>query len=135
MIQLLIRHGGDIHGSSRNGVSCFHLACVSGNIEVVQYLLVEHGFDCRIKSSASGSQPIHVATNAGHRHVVEYLMTVCGVDPTAQDRNGENCLTLAIKNRKRDVAIWLIRTGKFPLVQTIHRRGFNYFSYAIVKGQ
>ena len=56
---------------------------MSGNLEVVQYLLVEHRFDVRIKSSASGSQPIHVATNAGHRHVVEYLITVCGCDPTA----------------------------------------------------
>ena len=111
------------------------MACVSGNLNVVQYLLVEHKFDPRIKSAASGSQPIHVATNAGHRHVVEYLVTICGCDPVAEDRNGENCLTLAIKNRKREVAAYLISTGKFPLVQSIHRRGFNYFAYAVVKGQ
>lgn len=58
-----------------------------------------------------------------------------GVDVLTEDLNEENCLTLAIKNRKRDVALWLVNLNKFPLHQVIARRGFNYFAYALVKGQ
>ena len=56
-------------------------------------------------------------------------------DPLDEDKNGENCLTLAIKNRKRDMALWLLKIDRFRLEQTISKRGFNYFSYALVKGQ
>ena len=135
ILKLLVSFGGDVRASSRNGVTCLHLACVSGNLDVVKYLLLVHDFDCRIKSASSGSQPIHVATNAGNLDIVQYLVQVCSVDPLAEDRNGENCLTLAIKNKKREIGEWLVNTGNFPLHEQINRRDFNYFAYALVKGQ
>ena len=120
---------------SKNGVTCLHLACISGSLPLVKYLINEQEIDCRIKSRASKSQPIHVATNAGNLEIVEYLMQMHGCDPTEEDRNGENCLTLAIKNRMREVAIALIKSDRFPLAQPIENRGFNYFAYSLVKGQ
>lgn len=55
MLKLLMLYGADVRSMSRNGVTCLHLACVSGSLDVVKYLLLEHDFDCRIKSAASGS--------------------------------------------------------------------------------
>ncbi len=75
-----------------------------------------------------------MATNAGHKHVVEYLIKEKGISALVEDKNKENCLTLAIKNRKRDVALWLVNLNKFPLHEIIARTGFNYFAYALVKG-
>ena len=75
-----------------------------------------------------------MATNAGNVRVVEYLIREKGCDPRIEDRNYENCLTLAIKNRKREMASYLVKTGKFKLESVIRRRGFNYFAYALVKG-
>lgn len=66
---------------------------------------------------------------------MQYLVTVCDVSPLVEDKNGENCLTLAIKNRKRDAAMWLVNLNQFAFEQIIPRRGFNYFAYALVKGQ
>lgn len=94
-------------------MTCLHLACISGNLEIVRYLVEEHNFDCCIRTLASNSEPIHVAVSAGNRAIVEYLVNECDVDPLSEDRNGENCLTLAIKNRKRDVGIWLVGTCRF----------------------
>ena len=108
---------------------------MSGNLEIVKFLIDEQGFDPQIKSQASKSQPIHVATNAGNVQIVDYLVREKGCDPKEEDRNFENCLTLAIKNRKREMASYLIKTGQFKLDQVIRRRGFNYFAYALVKGQ
>ena len=110
------------------------MASVSGKIDLVEYLIDVQNMDPKIRSTASESQPIHVATNAGHIHIVEYLMRVHGCDPTDEDKNEENCLTLAIKNKKREMAIWLVKTDRFPLDEET-RRGFNYFAYALVKGQ
>lgn len=78
---------------------------------------------------------MHLATNAGHIHIVEYLISEHGCDPRDEDRNSENCLTLAIKNRKREMALWLVKTDRFELNEVIEKRGFNYFAYALVKGQ
>ena len=75
-----------------------------------------------------------MATTAGQTHVVEYLMRHHECDPQVQDKNEENCLTLAIKNRKRDIAIWLVKQKRFPLEKVLRKRGFNYFAYALVKG-
>ena len=134
MVRLLVSHGGDLSATSRNGVTCLHLACGSGDLGVVKYLVEEQGTDARVKSRASGSAPIHVAASAGHRDVVEYLVKACGVSPLEVDRNDENCLTLAIKNRKRELAVWLVNLDVFTLTEIIPRRGFNYFAYALVKG-
>ena len=123
-----------MNACSKNGVTCLHLASVSGKIDLVEYLIDVQNMDPKIRSTASESQPIHVATNAGHIHIVEYLMRVHGCDPTDEDKNEENCLTLAIKNKKREMAIWLVKTDRFPLDEET-RRGFNYFAYALVKGQ
>lgn len=62
-------------------------------------------------------------------------MTRHGCDPLSEDKNQENCLTLAIKERKREMAIFLVNTGRFELDKILKKRGFNYFAYALVKGQ
>ena len=135
MIKLLVSFGGEVSATSTNGVSCFHLACVSGNLEVVKYLIQKHHVDFHIKSTASGSEPIHVAANAGHKNIVEFLFFDCGVDIKTEDKNGENSLSLAIKNRKTELAVWLVKTDLFKLNEIIKRSGFNYFAYALIKGQ
>ena len=86
---------------------------MSGNLELVKHLLMDQNLDPFIKSTASESQPLHLATNAGHVHIVEYLISEHQCDPLEEDKNAENCLTLAIKNRKRDMALWLLKTDRF----------------------
>lgn len=87
-----------------------------------------------MRSYSSGSKAIHVATNGGNLEVLQWLVDVKGCDPRDQDKNNENCLSLAIKNKKRNVASWLIKSNRFE-VNTVMEKGFNYFAYALVKGQ
>ena len=51
------------------------------------------------------------------------------------DLNDEDCLTLAIKDKHTRLSNYLISLGKFNLKHVKSRSGFNYFSYAVVKGQ
>lgn len=39
--------------ASKNGVTCLHLACASGNLDLVKFLVNQYSFDCGIKSTAS----------------------------------------------------------------------------------
>lgn len=115
ILKLLLQYDGDIHSTSKNGVNSLHLACVSGNLDLIKYLILDQRLDPFIKSTASESQPVHLATNAGHINVVEYLISEHRCDPLDEDKNSENCLTLAIKNRKREMALWLLKTDRFQL--------------------
>ena len=108
---------------------------MSGNLDLVKFLTVEKQIDPNLKSFSSGSKPIHVATTGGNTSIVEYLITEQGCDPLEKDKNGEDCLCLAIKNKRRAVASCLIKTNRFPLEKIMEIKGFNYFAYSLVKGQ
>ena len=56
-------------------------------------------------------------------------------DPSETDKNQEDCLTLAIKHKHLKVAQYLIQSGKFDFTKVLAVKGFNYFAYALVKGQ
>ena len=55
ILELLEEYGGDVELTSRNRVSCLHLACASGNLDLVKHLILVRGMDPQIKSHVSGS--------------------------------------------------------------------------------
>jgi ankyrin repeat protein len=57
----------DLSVKSKNGVTCLHLACAAGNLEIVQFLLNENSnhFHVGLKTKASDSSPVHVAAKGG----------------------------------------------------------------------
>lgn len=130
----LLNNGGDIHLTSKKGVTALHLASAAGHLSIVKVLVEELNFSPTVTTTLSGSQPIHSATSGKHAHIVKYFMEECGLDPTVTDKNHEDCLTLAIKQKAREVAQYLINSGKFDLKKVLEYKGFNYFAYALVKG-
>lgn len=41
IVKFLLSYGADMRAMSQNGVSCLHLAAVSGNCTLVKYLIEE----------------------------------------------------------------------------------------------
>ena len=134
ILQLLLEAGGDINVMSKKGVTALHLAAAGGHVQVVQFLINEKNLDPNCKSHASHSKPIHVASSGGHLEIIKFMVEEVNCDPCERDKNSEDCLSLAIKSKKKDVANYLIKTGKFDLLQVLELKGFNYFAYALVKG-
>ena len=97
-------------------------------------MINEKNLDPNCKSHASHSKPIHVASSGGHLEIIKFMVEEVNCDPCERDKNSEDCLSLAIKSKKKDVANYLIKTGKFDLLQVLELKGFNYFAYALVKG-
>ena len=102
---------------------------------MVKYLIQVQQLSPDIATTSSGSRPIHVASKGGHVSVVDYLIKERKCDPTIVDFNEEDCLTLSIKEKQTELSNYLVNLGKFNLKNVKERSGFNYFAYAVVKGQ
>ena len=89
----------------------------------------------KLRTIASKSLPIHVAAKGGQFEVLKYLIEEKRADPTLEDKNCEDALTIAIKSKQQGVGQYLINLQRFDLDKTNKRSGFKYFSYAVVKGQ
>eukprot|EP01125_Pyxidicula_operculata_P015566 TRINITY_DN5298_c0_g1_i1.p1 TRINITY_DN5298_c0_g1~~TRINITY_DN5298_c0_g1_i1.p1 ORF type:complete len:1157 (-),score=176.02 TRINITY_DN5298_c0_g1_i1:1379-4849(-) len=82
---------GEIYG--RTSV---HVACVSGNINIVK-LLVKYKADIKIKDSR-GWYPIHCAAFHLHLEIIEYLLKL-GHDPNVQNLDGNTCLHYIVRKK------------------------------------
>lgn len=107
MVKFLINQGANVNLTSPNGVTVLHLAAGSGSLETVQFLIEKMGHNHNISTIASKSRPVHSAAKEGHILIVKYLVER-GVDPSSEDKNGEDCLSLAIKFRHGDLQEMLI---------------------------
>lgn len=135
LLQLLLTNGGDIKATSRKGVTGLHLATATGNLSMVKHLIDEYDFDVNVATTESKSRPVHLAATGGHLQVLAHLLEERKCDPTETDKNHEDCLTLAIKHKQLKVADYLIKSERFDLTKVLAVKGFNYFAYALVKGQ
>jgi len=59
--------------ADNDGMSPFYIACLSGHIDVVQYLITTTGVQID-ETPKSGLTPLYVATREGHLDVVKYLL-------------------------------------------------------------
>jgi len=81
MFQYLIKKGADVTLKSAKGVSCLHLACAGGHLEIVSILIENNDFNPHMLTVASQSEPVHVAARGGHLSVVKYLVEQHKVNP------------------------------------------------------
>lgn len=76
-----------------------------------------------------------MAAKGGQLETLKYLIEEHGAEPQLEDKNCEDALTLAIKSKQQGVGQYLVGLNKFDMGKQNKRSGFNYFSYAVVKGQ
>ena len=91
-------------------ITCLHLACISGCLPMVRFLIEELHFNPAIQSD-DGAQPIHVTCRYGHLQMLKYLLednhTLC--DPEAEDKNNLRPLHYAARHGHLDVVQYLVR--------------------------
>ncbi len=93
MIEEVVKDDPDfIHRKNKDGYSPLILACYSGNIEVVRYL-VEHSKN--LNGGSKYGTPLMAASVKGYEKIVALLLEK-GVDVNASDPNGTTALHYAI---------------------------------------
>ena len=90
------------------GSPCLHIAVLHKHIDVVKYLISEHGCDPMCKDN-NGWTCLHYAGECGSLDIMKYLITECKCDPMAADNDGSTCLHIATGNKHIDVVKYLIR--------------------------
>jgi len=83
-VQKLIEKGANVSVTTEKGQNLLSSACLTGNIDVVKYLIEEKGFEAKGTGKEyytdEGYPPLHSAAKGGHLAIVQYLIDEKGVD-------------------------------------------------------
>jgi len=103
-----------------------HFACLSGNVEIVKYLL-EKGAQLNVPDYSNEIKYLHLACKSGNIELIEYLLN-SGLDINQQIFLGYTPLFYAVENNKKDAVEYLIKKNadinakvKFWYYKTINR--------------
>jgi ankyrin repeat protein len=101
VIDVLLKHGADVHASADGSWKPIHLACQGGHKSTVQKLLsAGAGLNSKL---VNGMMPLHIATRAGHFDVVKYLLQQEHIDPHAKDSLGFTPFEHALQTNREDI--------------------------------
>lgn len=98
----LANEGARLDKANKNGWLPIHCAAIRGDLKCVKYL-VNNGVNRQCKR---GFSVLHYAAEYGRLDVVMFLLE-SGADLDLLGSNGENALSVAIKNNKNDVVEFL----------------------------
>ena len=94
-----------------DGSTPLYLACRSGNLELVKYLINIYNCDPK-KSNKTGLLPLHNAALGGHTSIVNYLVEEKECSSTTRDIKGITPLHLACQSGSLPVVKYFIETQK-----------------------
>ncbi|MDO9434982.1 ankyrin repeat domain-containing protein [Hydrogenophaga sp.] len=143
--QLLLAHGADVRRPNSFGDTPFRLACASGKVEVVQWLLqqlLQSHADAspRVLSallneaSKNGVAPLHEAAYAGHVQVVRFLLGQTGIDPNPISPMLGTPLHIAAAEGAYGVATELLKHRDIAIDQT-DAQGNTALHVAVEQGE
>ncbi|XP_035774245.1 uncharacterized protein LOC118457073 isoform X2 [Anopheles albimanus] len=72
VVELLLRHGANVHAKDAGGNSVLHYAVESKSTAIVR-LLLQHGAQVTVRNSHNRS-PLEVAIECGHRRIIRMLL-------------------------------------------------------------
>jgi len=108
MLELLIKHGGDLHEQLPRGMSLLQMASEIGNKNMVAFLLGKD-MDPNV-SGRAGLTAMHAAAAMGHVEVLKALLaSEAAIDPIA--RNGSTPLGSAVSAGKMEAIEFLLGAG------------------------
>lgn len=77
------------------GLTCLHLAASSGNLNIINHLLVKCNADINAKDGRSGATILHMAIECNKENLVKFLLQFLDVDVNATRFDGNTALALA----------------------------------------
>ena len=85
-----------------------HIACISGLIDTVYFLLIEVDADPSIKSTVDNATPLHMACWSNHLDIVELLVENAGVDIEQRSKEGYTALHYAAWSGSTTIVKYLL---------------------------
>lgn len=124
----------DYHAVTSNDLDALCLACRSGNIDNVKYLIDEKKFDIN-EANFNGIRPVHIACKYGHHKIVQ-LLSDKGCDLHACNSEGHSVMDYAVVGGYPKIIKILLKKGiKINLKFSIAHGHFLSLLYLIKKDQ
>jgi ankyrin repeat protein len=101
-IKLLVESGIDIEKTDSQGVSFLDEAIVTGDLELVRYLVDEKGMDVNQTKRKSGFTPLMQAASYGYTDIVDFLLEK-GADIHARDSSNLNVIEYTKKLQRKNM--------------------------------
>ncbi|PBP25883.1 ankyrin repeat and protein kinase domain containing protein 1 [Diplocarpon rosae] len=130
IVELLLRHGGDITAKSDGGWTPLHNACEVGCENIVR-ILVGVGSDINAKL-LNGMTPLHLAAQGGHVAVVKCLLERNDIKRAARDTFGSTPFLRAAQNRHKDIVNLLAPFNNLKMLSEDALGASNGFNATIV---
>ncbi|XP_067661560.1 ankyrin repeat domain-containing protein 50-like [Haliotis asinina] len=113
VIELLINHRADLSTIDKVGNNILHIACESGHIDVVQYLLSLDSLDINSRGWKKRT-PVMLAAKGGHKEVIELLINH-RADLSVSGKGGDNILHIACESGHIDVVQYLLSLNSLDI--------------------
>ena len=130
VVQAVISHGADVNVMNENNVTALMIACVRGNMHVINVLL-NAGANPRI-SDADDHTWLHEAVRGGYSQVVLETMINHGADVNATIKNNRTALMIATVHGNRKAIYVLLSAGADP--NSADADGDTCLHYAVRNG-
>ena len=107
--QLLLAHQYDDHSLvDRNRNTLLHSACVSGRLDMVQFLVEDMNYDINCKNKM-GNSPLHIAIEWGSNDVAEFLVHKKGCIINETNELGQTPLYVSVLHERKGIYTTLLR--------------------------
>ncbi|KAL3935955.1 MAG: hypothetical protein SGBAC_008624 [Bacillariaceae sp.] len=109
IVKRLLAKGANLHAEDNYGKKPCHHTSDKDHLKVLQWLVVEHGFDVHAKCNDSdGCTRMHGACSVGHLDVIKWLVAEKDADIHVKDDKGQTPLHLAYYINHWEAVKWLV---------------------------
>ncbi|KAL3853732.1 hypothetical protein ACJMK2_017249, partial [Sinanodonta woodiana] len=122
VMELLLQEGLDIKARSRCGNTVLHVAALSKQLEMVNYLIKKYPQLIHMTEN-QGFTALHGAAQAGDVQVMQSLINA-GSDILARSTDGTNVFHMAVSHDRLLAVQYLM--DKFPKLVQLHNEKFGY---------
>ncbi|HXC04009.1 MAG TPA: ankyrin repeat domain-containing protein [Bacteroidia bacterium] len=129
IVRLLVEHGADPGPVMGKGWKVYDHAALSGNLEIVKYLLsLSEAGDIHARDE-NGQTFMHWAALGYNTEVMKYLLDVLKFDSSEKDKNGMTVLMFAAYGGSMDMMRYLVEERKID-VNDNNKEGHTAMYYA-----
>ena len=94
----------------KRGRTLLHSACISGKMDVVDYLINTCEVDTSAKDHHKQATPLYLAAKEGHLRLVKRLIRKFNCNPCAKDINGKTALDYATREDINTFLSWSMKS-------------------------
>jgi len=131
VVKILVQHGAGLHLRNKDGWDAFHIACRTGDVQLVEHLYEGNQQSMR-SVSGNGRTPLHTAALHGRTDVIKFIRKIAIIPFSCADNCGSLPVMDAVRSGKVDaIEACLLTSSDAELLRHHNRSGLNCLHMAV----